>query len=138
MAGHDLDRGSGGVLRDLVLVVESEPDVDPDEIDRSVRQLRAELNDLDVESVVPITLDNAPPGAKGVDPFSLGALLITLTAAGGVFTTLIETTRDWLARHATARRISVTIDGDTFVLEKGSAQERGALIDAFLRRHEVE
>jgi hypothetical protein len=138
MVGHHIDRGSDSVLRDLVLVVESEPDVDPDEIDRSIRQLRAELNDLDVESVAPIIPDNAPPGAKGVDAFSLGALLITLTAAGGVFTTLIETTRDWLDRHAAARRISVTIDGDTIVLEKGSMQERDALIAAYLRRHEVE
>jgi hypothetical protein len=138
MAGYDAEPASGRVLRGLVLVVESEPDVDPDEVDRSLRQLRSELKDLDVESVTPMTSDNAPPGAKGVDSFSLGVLLVTLTATGGVVTTLIETARDWLARHAAGRRISVTIDGDTIVLEKGSAQERGALIDAYLRRHEVE
>jgi hypothetical protein len=137
MAGYDINRGPDSVLRDVVLVVDSHPDVDPNETDRSIRQLRVELNDLDVESVAPIIPDNAPPGAKGVDPFSLGALLITLTAAGGVFTTLIETARDWLDRHAAARRISITIDGDTIVLEKGSAQERDALIDAYLRSHEV-
>jgi hypothetical protein len=61
---------------------------------------------------------DTPLSAKGVDPFSLGALLITLTAAGGVVTTVIETAWDWLARHATTRRISVTIDGDTIVLER--------------------
>jgi hypothetical protein len=116
--------------------VEPEPDVDPDEVDRSVRQLRAELENLDVESVAPVTSENAPPGAKGVDPFTLGALLITLTTAGGVVTTLIEVARDWLARHAAARRISVTIDGDTVVVEKASVPERGALIEAYLRRHE--
>lgn len=138
MVGYGVDRGSDSALRDLVLVVESEPDADSDEIDRSVRQLRAELKYLDVESVIPVTSEDAPLGAKGIDPFSLGALLITLTATGGVFTILIETVRDWLARHASARRISVTIDGDTIVLEKGSAQERSALIEAYMRRHEVE
>jgi hypothetical protein len=137
MAGRGLDRGSDSVLRDLVLVVESEPGVDPDALDRSVRQLRAELKDLDVESVTPLTLGNAPPGAKGVDLSSLGDLLITLPASGGVFTVLIETVRDWVARHAAARSISVTIDGDTLVLEKSSARERTALIEAYLRRHEV-
>lgn len=137
MAGHGVARGPDSVLRDLVLVIESEPDVDPDEIDRSVRQLRSALNDLDVESVAPVTSENAPPGAKGVDPFSLGALLITLSATGGVFTVLIETVRDWLARNTAARRISVTIDGDTLVLEKGSARERSALIEAYLRHHGV-
>ena len=125
-------------LRNLVVVVESEPDVDPYEVERLVRQLRAELKELDVESVVSATLENAPAGTKGVDPISLGTLLITLSAAGGVFTALIDTARDWLARHAAARHISVTIDGDTIVLEKGSAQERRALIETYMRRHEVE
>jgi len=119
------------------MVLESEPDVDLDEADRSGRQLRAELKNLDVESITPADLEIAPPGAKGVDPSSLTALLITLSAAGGVFPVLIETARDWLARHAAVRRISVTIDGDTLVLEKGSERERSALIDAYLRRHEV-
>jgi hypothetical protein len=137
MAGDGVDRGSDSALRDLVLVVESEPDVDSDALDRSVRQLCAELKDLDVESVAPVASEAVPLGAKGADPFSLGALLITLTATGGVVTVLIETARDWLARHAAARRISVTIDGDTIVLEKGSEQERSALIDAYMRRHEV-
>lgn len=137
MAGPGVNRGSDSVRRDLVLVVESEPDADPDEVDRLVRQLHAELKDLDVESVAPVTSENAPLGAKGVDPF-LGALLITLSATGGVFPVLIGTVRDWLARHAAARRISVTIDGDTIVVEKGSVQERSALIDAYMRRHEVE
>jgi hypothetical protein len=137
MAGHVIDRGSDSTLRDMVLVVEAEPDVDPDQVDRSVRQLRAELKDLDVESVAPLASEHAPPGAKGVDPSSLGELLITLSASGGVITILIETARDWLARHATARRISMTIDGDTIVLEKSSAHEQTALIDAYLRRHEV-
>jgi hypothetical protein len=135
MVGHDVDPGAGSVLQDLVLVVESEPDADPNEVDRSVRQLRAELKDLDVESVAPAISENTPLGAKGVDLLSLGALLITLTATGGVFTVLIETARDWLARNAAARRISVTIDGDTIVLEKGSPQERSALIEAYMRRH---
>jgi hypothetical protein len=118
--------------------VESEPDVDLDEADRLVRQLRAELKDLDVESVTAVSSEEAPRGAKGVDPISLSALLISLSAAGGVFSGLIETARDWLGRQANARRISVTIDNDTIVLEKASTQERRALIEAYLHRHEVE
>lgn len=138
MASHGADPGTDGTLRSLLLVLELKSDVDQDEADRSARQFRAELKDLDVESVAPASLENAPQNAKGVDPSSLSALLITLSATGGLFTVLIETARDWLARHATARHISVTIDGDTIVLEKSSTQERGALIDAYIRRHEVE
>lgn len=137
MAEYGVNHGPDSVLRDLVLAVEPEPDVDPDALDRSVRQLRAEFKDLDVESVAPLTSEKAPPDAKGIDQSSLGALLITLPATGGVVTVLLETARDWLARHATARSISVTIDGDTITLEKSSAQERTTLIDAYMRRHKV-
>jgi hypothetical protein len=138
MADCGVDHASDSVLRDLVLVVELEPDVAPSEVDRPIRQLYAELKGLDLESVAPPNLANEPLGAKGADPFTLGTLLITLSATGGVFTILIETARDWLARHARARSISVTIDGDTLVLEKSSTQERSAVIEAYLRRHEVE
>jgi hypothetical protein len=134
MAGHSVNSGPDNMLRDLVLVVESEPDVDPDEVDRSVRQLRTELKDLDLQSIALMASENTPLGAKG-DPFSLGALLITLTAAGGALPILIEAARDWLTRKSTARRISVTIDGDTLVLDKSTTQERHTLIDAYLRRH---
>lgn len=67
MAECGVDRGENSVLRDLVLVVESVPDEDPNEVDRSVRQLRTELKDLDVESVSPVASKEAPPGAKGFD-----------------------------------------------------------------------
>lgn len=137
MAGRRVVNGGGdNLLRDFVLVVEPQRDADADEVDWLVRRLRVELKDLDVESVVTVTSENVPLGAKGVDPPTIGTLLITLSAAGGVFAVLIEAVRDWLARHAAARRVSVTIDGDTIVLEKCSAQERSALIDAYIRRHE--
>jgi hypothetical protein len=136
MAGHGIDRDTEQVPRDLVLVVESESDVEPDELDRWVRRLWAELRDLDVESVTPVTAQIAPPGAKGAAS-SVGTLLITLTTTPGVCAVLIETARGWLARHTSAHRIQVTIDGDTIMLEKGSEQERSALIDAYLRRHGV-
>jgi hypothetical protein len=38
-----------------------------------------------------------------------------------------------LARHATVRRILVTIDGETMVLQRAPAQERDALIETYLR-----
>lgn len=129
--------GSDSGLRAILLVLEPEPHRDPDETERSARRLRAELTELDVQSATPVISENVPAGAKGIDSSSLGTLLITLSATGGVFTTLIWVAQDWLARNAAARRISVTIDGDTIVLEKGSTQERSALIDAYIRRHEV-
>ncbi|HYZ36976.1 MAG TPA: hypothetical protein VE673_09695 [Pseudonocardiaceae bacterium] len=51
-----------------------------------------------MESVLPLADEDAPPGAKGI-PLHVSALLITLSAAGGVLTVVIEAVRDWLARH---------------------------------------
>jgi len=124
------------MVRDLLLVVEPEQEVEFEKVDRSIRQLHAELKDLDVESVTRLALKNTPIGAKG-DTFGLCTLLVTLTTAGGVLPILMDTARDWLARSAVAQRISVTINGDTLVLEKSTADERQALIEAYLRHHEV-
>ncbi|MCA1603941.1 MAG: hypothetical protein LC775_00295 [Acidobacteria bacterium] len=129
--------GLDGELRDLLLVLESDPGADLDEVESLTQRLHAELKELDVESVVRGASTNVPKGAKSSGSFALGTLLITLSATGGVITVLLHTARDWLARQAAARRILVTIDGDTIVLEKASPQERNKLIDAYIRRHEV-
>lgn len=130
--------GSDNGLRELVLVLGVEPDTDPELADRSARRLHAELSTLDIESIRWASTAFAPPLAKGIDPAELTALLITLSDPGGLLTRLIEIARDWLARTATARRISVTIDGDTIELDRASLAERSALIEAYIRRHEVD
>src|SRR5262245_40800364 len=137
MTGPGIENESPPV-RQLTVVVEAEADADPEELDQLVRRLHTELRNTEVEDIEPVSSEQVPPGAKGVDPASVGALLVTLSAAGGVFSLLIQTARDWLGRQSAADKISVTIDGDTLVLEKTTKKERGALIEAYIRRHEVE
>jgi len=50
-----------------------------------------------------------PLGLKG-DPFTLGTLLLTLLASGGVVTTLINTIQSWISRH-NQRSITLEING---------------------------
>ena len=138
MVGYRDGSRSSDAFRDLVLVVDAGLYADLDEIDRLVQELRSELKDLELESVVQVSSAETPLGAKGASFVDVGALLVTLSAAGGVFPLLMEVARDWLARHASAHRISVTIDGDTIELARSSAQERKALIKAFMSRHELE
>ncbi|MFI9811942.1 effector-associated constant component EACC1 [Saccharothrix variisporea] len=120
--------------RVVLLVVEPDPDVDPDSADRLARRLRAEVAQLDVDTRLAVD-GPVPEGAKGVDAATLGAVVVSLSAAGGVFPLVIETVRDWLARQAARHRVSVTIDGDTIALERASADERRVLVDAFVQRH---
>lgn len=111
--------------------------IDDEHLDRQTRMLRAELAAMDgVESAV-LARDSAgaAPGSKVADPVTLGAIVLALSASGGVFTTLIETVRDWLKRDPGARRVSVTIDGESIELDAASDAERRALVEAFMRRH---
>jgi hypothetical protein len=111
------------------------PELDAEVGERLTRQLRRELLELDVESVALLPPDRAAPeGAKG-DPLTVGALVVALSASGGVFTALIETLRDWLARHGGRHRVSVTIDGDTIELDAASTGQQDQLVEAYLRRH---
>lgn len=128
---------NGGTPRmtSLSLVVQVDPEVDPERAERLVRRLRGELAELDVASVSPVAAGPPPGRAKGTDPVTLGALVVAFSASGGVFTTLVGTLRDWLDRQSGRHRISVTIDGDTIELDRASAAQRQELLDAFVRRH---
>ncbi|MEU3917753.1 hypothetical protein [Streptomyces sp. NPDC029004] len=119
----------------VLLVLELDPELDPEAGERLMQRLRAEIAELDVESLRPGPATTAPDGAKGTDPLTLGAVVVALSASGGVFTALVETLRDWLGRHSARHRISLTIDGDTLELERASAAERRDLVDAYIRRH---
>jgi hypothetical protein len=120
---------------ELLVAFEAEPGADPGEIERLGRQLRARLMELDVDGVAAVPDGAAPPGAKGA-AVSVAEWLVTLSATGGVFATVIATVRDWLARRSGAQSIKVTIAGDTLELERATAAERSELIEAFVRRHE--
>ncbi|MEW2161350.1 hypothetical protein AB0950_40215 [Streptomyces sp. NPDC007189] len=119
----------------LLLSIAFDPEFDPESAERLTRQLRAEIAELDVESIAHAPAGASPDGAKGSDAVTLGAVVVALSASSGVFTTLIETLRDWLGRHSARHRISLTIDGDSIELERASAAERQELIDAYVRRH---
>jgi hypothetical protein len=131
--------GVGDVSADRVvsvlLVVEPNPELGPDAGERLTRRLRAELAELDVESVALAVDEAAPAGAKGADAVTVGALVVALSASGGVFAALIETIRDWLGRQSARHRICVTIDGDTIEMERASAGQQQALVNAYVQRH---
>ncbi|MGW9024517.1 effector-associated constant component EACC1 [Streptomyces sp. NPDC055722] len=128
-------RGRAADVVNVLLVLALDPELDAEAGERLTQSLRTEIAELDVESVRPGPSTAAPGGAKGTDPLTFGAIVVALSASGGVFTALVDTLRDWLSRHSTRHRVSLTIDGDTIELEQASAAERRDLIDAYIRRH---
>jgi len=79
----------------LLLLVKPEND-DPDEVDLATRRLRAELQDLPVESVSLAEAGQLPAGAKAGDPVTIGAL--TLSLAPVVIPALMAFLRSWMSR----------------------------------------
>jgi hypothetical protein len=129
------DEHGHGVNMELRLQVN--PEVDPEDQERLTRQLRIELLDLDVDAVTLAFSHTTPPGAKVADPVTLGAIIVAMSASGGVFTSLIGTLQDWLHRNSGANKISVSIGGDTIALDKVTVGQQRELVAAFVSRHSV-
>jgi Effector Associated Constant Component 1 len=127
--------GGDGLLR-VHLTWDPGPEADPAQTERLGRQLRADLQDLDVDDVTRVAGGAAPPGAKSVDVGAVGELLVTMSASGGVLATVVATLRGWLARRDDAAAVKLTIDGDTLELGRASAEERSDLIRAFVQSHQ--
>lgn len=84
-------------LIQLTLLIDAGTDADAEELDRLTRQLRAEILELEVESVEPMKGAPAPEGTKGVDPMILGALVVAVGPT--TLTKLLEFLHAWAMRR---------------------------------------
>jgi hypothetical protein len=121
---------------ELTVVLEPDPGTDPEDRERLGRQLRNELRALDVDDVSTVEGPAPPEGSKSGVAASLSEWLVTMSAGGGVFVTVIATIKDWLGRRAGAHKVTLTIDGDTLELSGATPVERAELIETFVRRHQ--
>lgn len=81
----------------LDLTISLQDKVDNEELDLLTRQLRDEIDELDVEAVNLARGGELPPGAKG-DPITIGGIVVALASAG-VFTGLVELLKSWALRR---------------------------------------
>ena len=94
------------------------------------RRLRAELLDLDVDSVEPLPEEAAPEGTKGLSGLA-GALAVRLGVAG--LKKVVARVRDWASRNN--RTVEVTIDGDTVKITGATIEQQEQLVNVWLARH---
>jgi hypothetical protein len=132
------DEGVAHRAVDVRLELQPDPESDPDDQELALRRLRRELSEFDAGVVRPVAGPATPPGSKATDPVTIGAVVLALSASGGVFVAIVETVKDWLSRQAARHRITLTIDGDSIELTRASAEERAALVEAFVRRHSAD
>jgi hypothetical protein len=115
----------------LLVRVEPAPDGEVEELAELTELLRAELLELDVDSVELLAGQVAPGRAKGLGAV-LGWLAIRFGTAEGLRAAL-STVRRWVSR--TGRSVEVSIDGDVLRLTGVSSQQQDRIIAAWVARH---
>ncbi|GAA0896066.1 effector-associated constant component EACC1 [Pseudonocardia zijingensis] len=133
------DAGPAQRTVDVRLELQPDPESSPEERELAVRRLRRELSEIDLDTDLDVVRTGGapavPPGSKAADPVTIGAIVLAMSASGGVFAAVVETIKDWLNRQADRHRITLTVDGDTIELARATAEERETLVEAFVRRH---
>jgi hypothetical protein len=116
----------------LTLVIESGPDTDASELSHLTGQLRRELLELDVEDVELVRTGEGPPGAKVVDPVTIGALAVTLGPTA--VQSIVALVQKWVIDRP-VRSVKVTLGRDSLELTNASSEQLEQLTRAFIAKH---
>ena len=117
----------------LRIKVDAGPDVGAEKLQQLTYKLRKELLKLNVTAVDLESGGEIPEGVKG-DPVTVGTILVTLLASGGVITALIDVLKTWIKRQE-KRSVTVEIGGDKISLNAIPSREQQELLETFLKRH---
>lgn len=106
-------------------------DGDASELDALTRQLRMELQDLDVDSIERVSAGSAPEGTKAVDIELIGQMMVQLAPA--VVPPLFELLKSWVERKpSTPVKIRVKVGRKTAQIEydpvRTSAKDLEAIV----------
>jgi hypothetical protein len=116
----------------MTLQIDAGEDSDAEELDRLTRQLQAEIQELDVESVELVKDQTAPEGTKTIDAVTLGALAVAVLPT--VVPKLIDLLQSWIMRgEGRAVKIKTQVGDRSVELEYSpqavSSDELKGLVD---------
>jgi hypothetical protein len=114
-----------------VLIELSLADGDSVELDELTRQLRSEVQELDIDSLHEVSEGIAPAGTKGMDPAAIGQMAVTL--APTILPLLFGLLKSWVERKpSTPVKVTVKVGRKTAQIEydptKTSAKDLDLLI----------
>jgi hypothetical protein len=115
---------------DVILQVQGAPDDDDAEIAGLTQRLRAQLLDLNVESVDPVTDTTESVGAKGLEAL-IGWLAVRFGTEG--LRTVVAAVVSWATR--TGHSVEVVYGGDVLKVSGVTSAQQERLINDFLARH---
>jgi hypothetical protein len=109
--GDDMSENSAELLIELSL-----DGGDAIELDELTRQLRAELNGLNVDSIKPVSAGVAPVGTKAADLAAIGQMAVTL--APTIVPPLFGLLKSWVERKpSTPVKVTVKVGRKTAQIE---------------------
>jgi hypothetical protein len=117
-----------------ILVELFEADADAERLDTVAQGLRRDLLELDVDSVVPATAGEAPPGTRAIELAAVGALLVTVKGSVEVVSKVVTAIKSWLGSSpAPDRSLRMTVDGRSLVLTDPTDAQQQRLVDEYVR-----
>jgi hypothetical protein len=116
----------------------AEVGAEPEHLEELTRGLRDEILTLDVESVVPRSAGEAPPGTRAVDAAAIGSLVVSVAPALDALARLVTTVVDWLRRGGTQRTVRMKIGDDELELSGASSAMQQLLATDWIRAHALE
>jgi Effector Associated Constant Component 1 len=106
------------------------PDGDDEDIAELTRRLRAELSELNVDSIDSVAGPPPEPGARGAG-IVVGWLAVRLGKEG--LGTVVAAVVSWVTR--TGHSVEVTMDGETLKVAAATGAQQDQIIKDFLARH---
>ena len=114
----------------------SEEGADAERLSALTGYLRSELLQLDVEDVNALPAGEPPPGARGFDTATVGALMIAVGQSAEGLRLVVSAVKGWLRRgEGTRRTVRLELAGDALELSQASAADQQRLIELFISRH---
>ena len=116
-----------------MVVTVTEDDADAQRLEEITLALRSELLSLEVEDVRHVRQGEAPPGTRGLDVATAGALLVAINQSVPVVGGVVAAVRRWLAGGSHSRTVELTVGENTIRLDASTQEQQQALVDDFLR-----
>jgi hypothetical protein len=118
----------------LLVEIEGSGDDEP-LLEQLTRDLRREIEELEVGLVEIPPAGPAPRGSKAGPTFNWGQLLVTLAGSGSVLINVVTAIDSWI-RNQGGRSVVVEIDGDRLELTGVSSDVQKALTRHWIARHQ--
>jgi hypothetical protein len=114
----------------LVLVVQPTADEDDEELAELTSRLRAQLLDLDVDAVDPVTDERAAERGKGLETL-IGWLAVRLGKEG--LRSVLAAVVTWATR--TGHTVEISYGSDKLKITAATPEQQERLVNDFLARH---